>query len=539
MLPTFVIGLREGLEAALIVGIVAAFLRKQGRADLLRWVYLGIGTAVTLCLGAGIALDIVSRNLPQRQQEGLETVIGAFAVAMVSYMIVWMKRNSRNLKGVLEGAAGAALAEGSGWALVAMAFLAVLREGLETAVFLLAAFNETGSGAAAGIGAVLGVGLAVVLGYGIYRGGVRLNLSRFFRATGAVLVLVAAGLVMNAFHTAHEAGWLNWGQQQTVDLSPIIRNGSVQSSILTGVLGLQPRPVLIEAVGWLVYLVPMLAFVLWPPGRSLSRRGLGRLSLGAGVLAGVAAAVLAAAMPSAPAQRATLTASGLNARVVSGSGKQLVIHSGLPAPSSSSPGASGASAASRLLAPVASSDAARDLNATRTGTQQRDGLTLDVYQASWSVPVTGRPATVSVADALTLNHGRLPIGVSSSATGVAVTYAGQATETFLVVPATQRIVDVTSQQTIELQAKANGLTLAQRATTTGLPREQSAAAVSAAAGDLAATQHRRTMTVLAVMLRVLAVFLLVAASIALVRRPVRDRNETASEARTIAEKVTS
>src|SRR5580693_5281857 len=110
MLPTFVIGLREGLEAALIVGIVAAFLRKQGRADLLRWVYLGIGTAIALCLAAGIALEVVSRNLPQRQQEGLETVIGACAVLMVSYMIIWMKRNSRNLKGVLEGAAGAALA---------------------------------------------------------------------------------------------------------------------------------------------------------------------------------------------------------------------------------------------------------------------------------------------------------------------------------------------------------------------------------------------------------------------------------------------
>ncbi len=105
MLPTFVIGLREGLEAALIVGIIAAFLRKQGRRDLLRWVFVGVGTAIGLCLAAGIALNVLSKDLPQRQQEGLETVIGVLAVGMVTYMVVWMKRNSRGLKGQLEGMA--------------------------------------------------------------------------------------------------------------------------------------------------------------------------------------------------------------------------------------------------------------------------------------------------------------------------------------------------------------------------------------------------------------------------------------------------
>src|SRR6185437_11265108 len=127
MLPTFVIGLREGLEASLIVGIVAAFLRQRGRLDLLRWVFAGVSIAVLLCVGVGVALDIVSKDLPQRQQEGLETVVGALAVVMVTYMVVWMRRHSRDLKGQLEGAAGNALAEGSAWALVVMAFLAVLR----------------------------------------------------------------------------------------------------------------------------------------------------------------------------------------------------------------------------------------------------------------------------------------------------------------------------------------------------------------------------------------------------------------------------
>src|SRR4051794_6189048 len=110
MLPTFVIGLREGLEASLIVGIVAAFLRQRGRSDLLRWVFAGIAAAVALCVAAGVTLEVISRDLPQRQQEGLETVIGAVAVGMVTYMVVWMRRHSRDLKGQLEGAAGLALA---------------------------------------------------------------------------------------------------------------------------------------------------------------------------------------------------------------------------------------------------------------------------------------------------------------------------------------------------------------------------------------------------------------------------------------------
>src|ERR1700709_2093925 len=128
MLPTFVIGLREGLEAALIVGIIAAFLRKQGRRDLLRAVFIGVGIAIGLCLVAGIALNVLSRDLPQRQQEGLETVIGALAVGMVTDMVIWMKRHSRGLKGQLEGLAADAIGatSGGGRAMVFMAFLAVL-----------------------------------------------------------------------------------------------------------------------------------------------------------------------------------------------------------------------------------------------------------------------------------------------------------------------------------------------------------------------------------------------------------------------------
>jgi high-affinity iron transporter len=266
-----VIGLREGLEASLIVGIIAAFLRQQNRKDALRWMWLGVAIAVLLCAGAAVALQLVDQELPQAQQEGLETVVAAIAVGMVTFMIVWMRRHARDLAGDLRASAASALAQGSAWGLVAMAFFSVIREGFETAVFMLAAFQASGNAVDAGIGACLGVLVAVAIGWGIYRGGVRINLSRFFRATGVVLVIVAAGLVLGALHTAHEATWLNSLQDPAVNLSWLVKPGTVSSSLLTGILGLQPRPVTIEVVGWFVYAIPMLAFVLWPQRRRAPR----------------------------------------------------------------------------------------------------------------------------------------------------------------------------------------------------------------------------------------------------------------------------
>jgi high-affinity iron transporter len=267
LLPTFVIGLREGVEASLIVGIIAAFLRHRERTDALRWMWVGVALAVVLCTGIAIALQILNQELPQRQQEGLETVVALVAVTMVTFMIVWMRRNAGDLAGHLRESAAGALAESSVWGLVAMAFVSVIREGIETAVFLLAAFQASGNATSAGLGALLGILVAVAIGWGIYRGGVRLNLGRFFRATAAVLVLVAAGLVEGAIHTAHEAAWLNSLQKPAIDLSWLIHPGSVSSSLFTGMLGFQPDPTVGEVGGWLIYAVPMLAYVLWPQRR--------------------------------------------------------------------------------------------------------------------------------------------------------------------------------------------------------------------------------------------------------------------------------
>lgn len=273
MLATFVIGLREGLEAALIVGIIAAFLKQQGRTDRLRQMWLGIALAVLICVAVGIGLAVLSYELDQTAQEAMETVIALIAVAMITYMVVWMRRHSRDLKKQLHDAAGSALATGSAFALVAMSFLAVLREGIETVAFLLAQFRAASAPAMAGVGAGLGIVIAAGLGYGIYRGGVKLNLSRFFRITGLVLVLVAAGLLMSALRTGHSAGWINVGQAELVNLSWLVQPGSILESLLTGVLGLQRGPRVIEVIAWAVYFVPMAAYVVWPqPKRTAPAR---------------------------------------------------------------------------------------------------------------------------------------------------------------------------------------------------------------------------------------------------------------------------
>jgi len=299
-LPTFVIGLREGLEAALIVSIVATFLRRNGAS--LRGMWAGVGAGVALSIAVGIVLKVIEQGLPQSQQEGMETVIGAIAVFFVTGMILWMRTHARTMKKELEQAAASALREGTTTALAIMAFLAVLREGFETSVFLLATIQGASSGLGALVGAIIGILVAVGLGIGIYAGGVRLNLHRFFNITGIFLILVAAGLVMNAFRTAHEAGWVSVGQGRTVSLPWVQAGGgddvwpvriarSVFSAISGGVFGLNADPRVIEVLAWFGYLVPMLVIAYCParfrPGPALAQR-LRVLGAGAAVVAAVA-----------------------------------------------------------------------------------------------------------------------------------------------------------------------------------------------------------------------------------------------------------
>ncbi len=268
----FVIGLREGVEAALIVGIIATFLKQQGRADALKWVWAGVGLAVAICVVVAAILQIVDEQLPQRQQEAFEAIVGVIAVGMVTWMIVFMRRHARHLGADLRSSAGAALAAGSAAGLVLMAFLAVMREGLETAMFLLAAFQASSdviSPLSAGLGALIGLLCAAIVGVVIYRAGMRINLSRFFRVTAVLLVVIAAGLLASAVHHAQEAALLSIGHEQALDLSAVIvpSSDSVTTGLITGLLGIYPYPSVAEVVVWLAYAIPMLAYVLWPQRR--------------------------------------------------------------------------------------------------------------------------------------------------------------------------------------------------------------------------------------------------------------------------------
>lgn len=270
MLTTFVIGLREGLEAALIVGIIAAFLIRNRDRGALKPMWWGVAAAVTLSVGAALILDAAGRAMTFRARETMEGLLAVVAAGGVTYMIVWMRRHAPALRSDLEEKTGRALAAGSVGALAAMAFIAVIREGLETAIFLLAALGTTNDAFAGSVGAVAGILTAVGLGYGIYRGGVQINLARFFRITGLVLVVVSAGLVSTAVHSLAEAGVIDIWQHAAIDLSWLIAPGTVRSSLLTAFLGFQPVPTYAELVAWAAFLIPMATYVARPRNHRLT-----------------------------------------------------------------------------------------------------------------------------------------------------------------------------------------------------------------------------------------------------------------------------
>lgn len=265
MITTFVIGLREGLEAALIVGIIAAFLITNGDRRSLRRMWWGVAAAVSLSAGAAVSLHLAGRAMSFRAREIMEGVLAIVAAGGITYMIVWMRRHSPKLRTDLESKTEHALATGSAMALAGMAFVAVIREGLETAIFLLAALNSTDAPLQGALGAATGIVVSVALGYGIYRGGIRLDLGRFFKVTGIVLVLVAAGLVTTGIHDLAEAGVIDLLQRPMLDLTWLIAPGTVRSSLLTAFLGIQPVPTFAEVLAWLAFLVPMVIYVTRSP----------------------------------------------------------------------------------------------------------------------------------------------------------------------------------------------------------------------------------------------------------------------------------
>lgn len=266
MLVAYLIMLREGIEAALIVGIVASYLRQTGRGRFMPAVWLGVALAAALCLAAGVALNLTSQEFPQKQQELFEGTIGAVATVVLTSMVFWMRKAARSIKAELHDSIDAALRPGDrqGLALVGMAFFAVGREGLESVFFLLATFQQS-VGWGVPFGAVLGIATAVAVGWGIYAGGVRLNLRRFFRWTGVFIIFVAAGLLANALKSFHEAGLWNGLQRQAFDLSNVLPADSLPGTLLSSFLGYQETPTVGAVLVYLAFLVPTLVLFFTQP----------------------------------------------------------------------------------------------------------------------------------------------------------------------------------------------------------------------------------------------------------------------------------
>ncbi|CAM5745461.1 putative Ferrous iron permease EfeU [Streptomyces afghaniensis 772] len=266
MFSNYLIGLREGLEASLVVCILIAYLVKTDRRDALRPIWIGIGIAVALALGFGCALEFGSQELTFEAQEALGGSLSILAVALVTWMVFWMRRTARHLKSELHGKLDAALAMGTG-ALVATAFLAVGREGLETALFVWASVHAASDGSPRPLlGVALGLLTAVLLGWLFYRGALRINLARFFTWTGGMLVVVAAGVLAYGFHDLQEARFLPGLNDKAFDISGTIPPDSWYGTLLKGVFNFQPDPTVLQVAVWLLYLLPTLALFLAPTG---------------------------------------------------------------------------------------------------------------------------------------------------------------------------------------------------------------------------------------------------------------------------------
>jgi high-affinity iron transporter len=265
MLATFFLMLREGLEAALIVGIVAAYLVKIGRREALPKVALGVAAAIGLSIGIGVVVTLTIERLPVLVQDGLEGLAALLAVGVLTWMLFWMRRQGRALKGELERGVDLAVGEGTTMALVGLAFVAVIREGVETVLFMIPILSFNGTGLDTLLGGVLGLLIAAAFGWAIFVAGMRVNLRRFFTVTGTVLIFVSAGLVAFAIAEFGDAGlFANTGA--TFDLNNVLPDRGALGSVLRGLFGYRSAPTPLELIGYVAYLVPVLfLFILDRP----------------------------------------------------------------------------------------------------------------------------------------------------------------------------------------------------------------------------------------------------------------------------------
>jgi high-affinity iron transporter len=251
----FLITLREGIEAALIISILLAYLRQLGEAGQARLVWIGSAAAIVVSLVAGAVLYGIGAEFEGTAEELFEGLVTLFAVAVLTWMIFWMRRQGGRVKSELHQRVDAALL-GGGFALGSLAFVAVLREGIETALFLYGAEQAAGQGLLPiVVGGLIGLATAIVLGYLLYRGGVRLNLRVFFRVTGLLIIVVAAGLFAFSVHELQEAGWLPFLTQPAFDVSHRLSDENGVGAMLRAVVGYNDDPSVLEVIAWASYLL--------------------------------------------------------------------------------------------------------------------------------------------------------------------------------------------------------------------------------------------------------------------------------------------
>lgn len=263
MLSSFIIALREGLEASLIVGILAAYIIKTSNRSLLKPLWLGVAGAVITSLGLGALLSFTSAELSDRGNELFAGTTSFIAVALVTWMVFWMKRTARVLKSELHGKVDNALTAGP-LTLAGVAFFAVLREGLETALFIYANFRTVDGTTSATIGLLLGFVIAIALGWAIFKSAIRLNLSKFFTYTGIALIVVAAGVLSYGVHEFQELGWLPGPDAFVWDVTSWLPKESLVAGVLSGTVGFDTTTSWLQLVIWAIYLGAVLTQYLRP-----------------------------------------------------------------------------------------------------------------------------------------------------------------------------------------------------------------------------------------------------------------------------------
>lgn len=271
MLPSYLLSLREGLEAALIIGIVLGALDKIRRADLKSALWFGVLGAVAVSALAAVLLTMFGLSLEGAAEQIYEGITMLLAAGILTWMIFWMSKQAKNIKTELEEGVHKAATTTGKRAIFWLAFIAVAREGVELAIFITAAFfagnndNIAANTILTLAGVVLGLGTSILLGWSLLAATTRLNLRKFFQVTGYLLILFAAGLVAHGIHEFNEAGWVPAVIEHIWDVNAIVDETSVMGELLKTLFGYNGNPSLTEVIGYFAYLATAIYFFTWTP----------------------------------------------------------------------------------------------------------------------------------------------------------------------------------------------------------------------------------------------------------------------------------